>query len=294
MISDLALSAGVEELWIKTPLAMWLILVVMLLVDRRNAVGPVWIICMLVCGLASLRVWPESNAVAGQIWLSRLHLLLIAISGWLGLRAWITSKPQGTHIDDSQASGAAGPAQNVPAFRLLAVSLACTGSLITGSLLIFVHSPLAWGRPEGWLAVFNLLASALAFANVVACGIQLTFYCSPDSIARKSPRAVAWGRLAWLALVVFVAQLLISLFVFLSPTERMGDSPLADVLPRGFALSLVFIQFVSWMVPHRVYGFQRGAPVSGWPSLAISAWIAALTLGVSLALPIDWPWKLLR
>ncbi len=291
MISDIAISSGLNNLWLRMPLAIWMALSILLVVDRRRGTSVSWIVLCTLCIAASFKNWAENPnnvpSIAINGWLASLVLAIVVCL--LGLRRWLSNSAE------------------MGREWLAATFLSCLGSLVVGTTVL---QPLLYSanlaQAPRLLSLGHLWAMTTGLATALVCGIELTFLSSPHSLSSHSLREgtlpiVNWRLAAWCALQAMCVELVVGIYVFrfaVSDREFTADT----VLVRLFVVALLVTCFVAWMIPHRVYTLQRkamyragsvGKTSYNWASLAIAAWLAAVSLVVVCALPDDWPWRLM-
>jgi hypothetical protein len=100
---------------------------------------------------------------------------------------------------------------------------------------------------------------------------------------------VSWSGVAKVALVCWIIESCVAAVIVLTPVDDAADFQ-SVAMTRLFAISILLMDFVVWMIPHRVATFKRTGKATAWVSLTLAAWIGALSLAVLCALPSTWPW----
>ncbi len=172
------------------------------------------------------------------------------------------------------------PAVVLSPAMVLAIAGAIAATVALGNA-IFVAIP-----QVAWIAAVHAVAICMLLGVAIFCAIELTFDSAPASLA-----AVAWSVVAMVAIVAWIAEIFVAGSIVMSPVGDQVELPTA-ALTRLFALSVLVIDFVVWMIPQRVAAFKRAGKATAWVSLSLAAWIGALSLIVLCALPSSWPWKL--
>ncbi|GAB5405445.1 MAG: hypothetical protein Aurels2KO_36760 [Aureliella sp.] len=165
------------------------------------------------------------------------------------------------------------------------------------------HSVAAW-----FLLAGNCVATALA----MIFALEMTGVLSPVELRDEQS---ARSMIKWLSIISFGALLattlaLSSVFFGQGPVSSIDAGRMRDefqVIAWLFAATVMVVQFVVWFglrralrcgkIPReKAAGDVAAASASRkvaqeWGSLTISAWIALAAMIVTLAVPMNWPWK---
>jgi len=299
MTLNAALWASSTALTGKAALALWAAALLFQYFDRRK-LAIVWqVFITLSTLLFSLAACAYAhNTFTKSVWIA--SSVVSGIVAWMHLRDWLRTSPRETfeetsHVDATlkkKKKTAATPSglkvfsPNRPsAFPHSAVHwFTLLGVLLSGGSM--TSSVVASGsvRSSVWFAAIHVLAACLLLGIAVFCAIELTVGSAPSSLA-----AVSWSSVAFVALICWVAEICIAGSIVLSPVDDTADFQ-ALAMSRLFAISLLLMDFVVWMIPHRLAMFQRSGKSTAWVSLALAAWIGVLSLTLLCALPTYWPW----
>ncbi len=285
MTAETAIASGLATLWLRIPWVMWLTLLILLLADRRQCVTVCWIVLSATCAACSLRNWAESaEDLSSHLWLASMLAAVAATLG--GMHNWLR-KSETIRLQ--------------PTF-----SIAIVGCLVAAyaSVQILLDDARLTGV-QHTLAVMHLLAAGVGLATSLVGGCELTFLSSPSSLADAPPQRVRWRFVTWCGLAALLTESAIGLFVLTASLKSTDAEPsLGPLLINVFFFSLLATHFVAWMVPYRISGYQRrevfakssaqvdsSKQIRDWASLAMAAWLAAISLAVACGLPSDWPWR---
>ncbi len=317
MIPDATLSAGVTALSLKAALAGWAAMLFLGLTDRRKSVTPLLLLLSLLVTLTSLRAATAASSsplVPNAVRFADRSTGRSEVAWWLStalggvallaaVRLWLRTTPTQLHDESRRQdpprrkSGstktsrglAVGTAESMGRAGGVGLLSAALGVLLTSYALIAGDAALQ-NTSNPLPAIVHMLASVMMGAVVLVCSVELTFLSAPDALNPKDGNRVGWSTLARLALAFWIVEFLVCTAVIVSPLDP-GNSVTQQGIIRLFAFSLLILNWVAWMVPHRVAHFQKTGKATEWISLALAAWIAFIALAVACALPADWPWK---
>ena len=302
MTLNAALWASSTALTGKAALALWAAALLFQYFDRRK-LAIVWQILITLSTLllsAAASVY-ANNTVTKSVWIAGSVMAVLVAS--MHLRDWLRTSPRETFEESSQvdpkikkkkkpaSSASANAAATLSPSRpsLLPQSLvhwiSWIGLLLSGWSV--TSSVVASGsvRSSAWFAAVHVLAACLLLGVTVFCAVELTVGSAPSSLS-----AVSWSSVAFVAMIFWVVEIAIAATIVLAPVEDDADFQ-ALAVSRMFAISLLLMDFVVWMIPHRLATFQRTGQSTAWVSLALAAWIGVLSLTVLCALPAHWPWR---
>jgi hypothetical protein len=117
----------------------------------------------------------------------------------------------------------------------------------------------------------------------VFCGLELTFGSALLS-------SISWSGVATVALFCWIAETCVAAMILLAPVDNTVELQ-SVAMTRLFAISILLVDFVVWMIPHRIATFKRTGKATAWVSLTLAAWLGSLSLAVLCALPSSWPWQ---
>ncbi len=276
--------------------------------DRRLAAVPPALVLACIGGAACFAASWQTQVNAERLaWLTAAGCASVAVL--LGLRTWLRTTPDQLHRETSRIDAASSQAKEkvsskrkkskakarksdttdaIPwRFELALILLAAVAACLA---LEWSHQA-RFARFEGaWRIGTHQLAIGLVWGVTIFCAAQVCWLSTPDALNPSQGPRLTWNWVAWIALVLFLVEMGLCCLIFFSASESRDVELSTRVLTRVFALGLMTINFIMWMVPHRVAGFQRGRTVSGWVSLALAACLACLAAAVVCALPAEWPW----
>ncbi len=323
MNAPVAIEASVASLLLRCALAGWLSCWLLAAVDGRKSAWGYQLLLGLGTTVFSARalVMEEVHQFA---WGLSAALALL----WTGyaLRQWLTAAPAEIQADSaiatppkrskrkgSKAARGRGASSgqvakpsphSVAAHSASAFSASGTGGATTWSPLLlalfavgtFACLAALWPTDLGlgaqslerWVVPVHLLASSVMLAVCLVTALELTVLSSPDSVLAAG--GAAWGRLGAVALAAAVVEMLVCLTIFLEFTDSETAETEVLLAKRIFALAVLVSAVIAWLIPSRIAGFQkRGELATGWVSLTLASWIAALAFAVVCLLPPDWP-----
>lgn len=295
MTLEAALWAGSTALTGKTALAFWTAACLFQCFDRRR-ITITWQILLIICAIMGciLSSLHASRPMTQWLWAS--SATIASLSAVLNIRQWMRTSPRETYEEASQIDGSnlkksnaakssssqtlkATPKVSVPWVDLL-------GLVVAGaSIAVAVYTSMPLAKSNAWLGTIHVLAACVLWGVGVFCAVELTFGSAPLSLS-----AVSWSGVVSVALVCWVAESCIAAAIVLSPVDSSADFE-SVAMTRLFAISILLADFVVWMIPHRVATFKRTGKTTAWVSLAMAAWLGALSLAVLCALPSTWPWQ---
>lgn len=306
MLTKSVMAVGTFALLPKAALAALIALLLLRTVDRRLSTLP-WAILFGLTGAATgfLCFWHTTEFWERLAWMAAASIATLHTLA--SIRTWLTCTPDQLHVE-AQRTNAVQPKKNAKPKKAKFLrhsepepkigsgeSIVCWAaavSAIAGSLLINYR---AFGDLQTtWLLLLHqwLLGMACGVAGVVA--VEITFLNAPHALSPNQGPRTHWKPMAWTALIILLAELLICCCIFFSDPPDVGIAFPDLLLSRMFAISLMVVHWIAWMIPQRVAGFQaQKRPAAGWASLALSAWLVLLALTVVSALPTVWPWHLL-
>ena len=307
MLNDEAISAGILALSNKAALALGVALILFHWSDRRQSKLP-W--CLLTCVAAivcaGFNIYSSSQLsirIALAVGASLLSLELVFL-----LANWVKVNPASLH-DEQQPSSAEHKASNREKRKRAAQHETSQRSAINYLWLFAGCVAFAIGlfwqyaarTAEGMeqikdsmiqaYAAVQMLSACVMWGVALFCAMQVTFLSSPDTLVDPKARNVLWGRVSATSMLLLVLALFLAFYIFLNGKPLVGEDILNRILPTVFALTLVILYFVAWMVPYRIYGFQKSGKAKEWTSLALAAWLSVLCFALVCALPTSWPWQ---
>lgn len=317
MLTTAELMAGMDSLQVRLLLSACSAIFILRVLDGRSSTSSTSMLISATALFLCYGVWLSSSGMVVTSCLVMVGLALV-VEGWICLRKWTGATEAESHeeawlLDAGQGSR---KSKNQRLLKSTHVAPANTASPNTASLSTFASRPteiwvcclcvgvsalvlLLQGRTDtasgliATLYTLHVLAAAVAGGVALACSIELTFFSSPDALRPATRRRVRWQAIAWVALLVFLAELGASAGILFAPVDKEAGA-MVQLFPRVFALSLMVVNFVAWMVPHRVAAFQRSGEATQWTSLTLASWLGVLGLLVVNTLPSNWPWDLLR
>lgn len=307
MLTTADLLAGMDSLQVRLLVSACSAVFVLQVLDGRRSTSSASVL-LSVTGLSlCFGAWVSLSGVYISTCLAITGVAL-AYQSWICLRRWAATSEREIHeeahpLEARKAKSAPKPgklaksgqaSERSSSVPRLTESLVCYVTVVTSSVALFLAGRSATGIGLiAYVQHMHLIAAAMAAGVALACSIELTFLASPDALRPAMGHKVKWYAIAWFALLVFLVELVASAAILVAPVDEQSDA-LAQLFPRVFALSLVIVNFVAWMVPQRVAGFQRAGEATQWTSLTLASWIGVLGLLVVNALPSNWPWGLLR
>ncbi len=295
MTLNAALWASSTALTGKVAVALWVASLLFLFSDRRR-ISSGWQV-LLSAGSMLLSIAAgmyASSATSKWAWIVSVACACVATI--FHMRTWSRVSPTEIFSEVSQIdplpkkksasksskpiSKSSSPAVVLSPAMVLAIAGAIAATVAVGNAIYVSIPQLASIAAVHAVAICTLLGVA------IFCAIELTFDSAPASLA-----AVAWSVVAIVALVAWIAEIFVAGWIVMAPVSDQVELP-AAALTRMFALSVLVIDFVVWMIPQRVAAFKRAGKATAWVSLSLAAWIGALSLIVLCALPSNWPWKL--
>lgn len=296
-------SAASSSAWLaKLALASWTACLLLRSADRRTLALPYAIGTCLICLAACVfSVWRIADLTARGLWCGMVLVNLVYLD--LLVRDWLAFHPR-TAFEEAGGEGAksAGAskrngrktgARKYPEWTMrLEIGLAWMGILLAASAVTMTcMQDIVVPRRVWVISAGHLLAAASMWGVAWNCGLQTTFISTPDRLAPEQGPRVGWPWIARLAMALFIVELLSCTAIFLGPKQTLPAEFSDRVLPAIFALALMILNFVAWMIPHRIRQFQRAGRATEWVTLALAAWLAFLSFAIVCALPVDWPWR---
>ena len=302
MTLNAALWASSTALTGKAALALWFASLLFLLCDSRRITRGWLLVLSLAAMLLSITAGMHCDtAICKWSWI--ISAACGCVATLLHMKSWTRTSPSETFEEVSQvdaplkkkkkAARAASSSKTTNAnsnsdslaqWSSLASWLSASGAV--AAALATVSATQVVARPFSLVSSLHLLAVCTLLAVAVFCALELTFGSAPKSLA-----AVAWSRVAGVAILAWLLEAFVALAIVIAPVDEAA--PFQTVaLTRLFAISILVIDFVVWMIPQRVAHFKRTGKSDAWVSLALAAWIGLLCQLVLCALPSTWPWKL--
>jgi hypothetical protein len=295
MTLDAALWASSTALTGKAALAFWIAAFLFQCFNRRKT-AYVWHILLTISAVAGC-IFSSMHA-PGPVtqWLWIISSLVASFGALLNIRQWTKTSPRETFEEASQLDPAikkkssaakssrlqtlkAKPTKLVQWMDLLGLVM------VTAAIAISVYASLSSAKANAWLSTVHVLAACMLWGVAVFCAVELTFGSAPLSLS-----AVSWSGVAAVALGCWMAESCIAAAIVLSPVDSSADFQ-SVAMTRLYAISILLMDFVVWMIPHRVATFKRTGKATAWVSLTMAAWIGVLSLAVLCALPSTWPWQ---
>ena len=222
--------------------------------------------------------------------------VIAGISCLLNIRRWMGTRPRETYEETSRLDrsnpkkSTATQATHSPASSSSTTSpMSCIdllGFLIVAlAIAISVYSTAPSPKSNAWLSTIHTLAACGLWGVGIFCALELTFGSAPLSLS-----AVSWSGVATVALLCWIAETCIAATIILTPFDDTVDFQ-SVAMTRLFAISILLVDFVVWMIPHRVANFKRTGKATAWVSLTLAAWLGTLSLAVLCGLPSAWPWQ---
>ncbi len=295
MTLDAAIWASSTALTSKVALACW-ITASMLLHNQRHGNVSWRLLTYLVVLLTSVLASRQTTvSLDGWLWSASAFLAIAALAA--SARQWLNIRPRAVFEeaalrDELVKKNRRGkkPVQAQTVFAPIRASkwllvvhflgLVCTATALGFGCFQLV--PI--GVPLQWLVVTHVIATSILLGATLCAAMELTFGIAPGALS-----LVNWQTMANLALGCCVAELLVGAVLLARPIRDAQDLQ-AVLLSRLFAISVLVIYWIAWIIPRRVANFKRTGKATGWVSLTLAAWVCVLSLSVLAALPGDWPW----
>jgi hypothetical protein len=293
MTLNAALWAGTTALTCKAAFAFWTAALLLKCFDRRKT-ALVWQLLLTIAAIAgcSLGSVHATGPVTQWAWIA--SALVAGLSALQDIRQWTKTSPRETYEEVSQLDAASNkknsaskstrpqarkkpPAVSLPWFDLIGLAI------VAAAISISIQASMS-PRAYAWYSVVHILAACVLWGVAIFSSIELTFGSGPSSLA-----AVSWSGAAFVALSCWIVESCIAAVIVLSPIDNAADLQ-SVAMARLFAISILLIDFVAWIIPHRVAKFKRKGEASAWVSLTLAAWICAISLALLCALPSNWPW----
>ncbi|MDX1926082.1 MAG: hypothetical protein SFV81_06170 [Pirellulaceae bacterium] len=294
MTLDAALWAGSTALTGKSALAFWTTALLLQRFDRRKT-AIAWQILLTFGAVAGCVLGGIYAAGPVTQWAWIGSAIVAGLCAARDIRQWTRTSPRETYEEVSQIDGAskksdgtrkstrsqpmkASPAMPLPWFDLLGIVA------VVAAISISIYASVS-PRAYAWYSVVHTIAACVLWGVAIFSAIELTFGSAPLSLS-----AVSWSGAAFIALGCWLAESWIAAVIVLSPADESADMQ-SLVMTRLFAISILLMDFVVWIIPHRVAKFKRTGKASEWVSLSMAAWIGMLSLTLLCALPSNWPWR---
>lgn len=303
MTLNAALWAGSTALTGKAAFALWVAAFLLQCFDHRKLVLG-WQIVLTLCAAANcaLGYLYASGPTTQWMWVGAG--LIAVFSSVQIVRQWVRTSPRETFEEAAQLDSAIKKTSKAKKANAKKVDPASVNQLqkekplttylwldIAGLALVATavfHSIYAASpsfKIHMLLSLLHVIAASVLWGVAIFCAIELTFGSAPSSLS-----AVSWSGVSTVALVCWIAESCVAAFIVMSPVDSSADFQ-AVAMTRLFAISILLMDFVVWMIPHRVATFKRTGKATAWVSLSMAAWIGALSLAVLCALPSNWPWQ---
>lgn len=302
MNAPVAIEASVASLLLRCALAGWLSCWLLAAVDGRKSAWGYQLLLGLGTTLFSARAVVTED----------LHQFAWGLSAALGLlwngyslRQWLSAAPAEILADSavatpakrskrksgkgSQSRGASAVARvGATTWSPLKMALFAVGTFACMAALWPAELGLGTQSVERWIVPVHIMASSMMLAVCLITALELTVLSSPDSVLASG--GATWSKLASVALASAGVEMLVCLMIFLEFTDSEAADTEVLLAKRIFALALLVTAVIAWLIPSRIAGFQkRGELATGWVSLTLASWIAALAFAVVCLLPPDWP-----
>ncbi len=294
MTLNAALWASSTALTGKAALAFWVAAFLLHYFDRRKTVI-VWQSVLTVCALVGciFSCMYAAGSVTRWMWIG--STAIAGFSAFQNLLLWTKTSPLETFEEASQLDPAitkkSSPAKTNRSNTLMmkpatAVTwIALLGLVITAAVIVISNCTSASAlKTNAGLSSIHILAACVLWGVAIFCAIELTFGSAPMSLS-----AVSWSGVSRVALGCWIVESCIAAFIVLSPIDSASEFE-SIAMTRLFAISILLMDFVVWMIPHRLASFKRTGKATAWVSLATAAWLGVLSLAVLCALPGNWPW----
>lgn len=294
---DAAIWAGSTAFSAKLATACTVAAMLLLAIDpRRSAI--IWR-TLLNLGAVCAGVWTVLNCdeVAQWIWTGLVTMTIMSLLA--SVSQWMTVAPTELHREASQEdktavkkskNAAVGPVGKVPLFWLPSTTIEWL-QVVTGKLMVLFAAWSIYTAASGlpltrWTCVLHAVTTIVFLAASLATAIELTFISSPSGSTLAN-----WKQLSLIAIVAWLGELACVsqvLFWFDDSNRDFNNS----ILVLVFAITVVVINFIVWMIPHRLTQFANKGTTSDWVSLTIASWTVTLCLVLVILLPFNWPWTL--
>jgi hypothetical protein len=295
MTLNAALWDGTTALTGKAALAFWTAAFLFQCFDRRKS-ALVWQILLTICVVAGCVLGSMHSLGPVTQWGWMGSALIAGLSGLLSIRQWAQTSPRETYEEASQldptgkkksSASKSSRSQTLKAKRTSLVQWLDLVGLVmaAASIAISVYASMSSAKINAWISTIHILAACVLWGVGVFCALELTFGSAPLSLS-----AVSWSGVATVALGCWIAESCIAAAIVLSPVDSTSDVQ-SVAMTRLFAISILLVDFVVWMIPHRVATFKRTGKATAWVSLTMAAWIGVLSQAVLCALPSTWPWQ---
>lgn len=329
MPNETAFTDATTLLLAKAPLAIWFILLFLRFVDQRATTAGyrslLGLAGLLICfsyawsdfqsqsfsEAANSAMTIETNSSRDGANFGSPNFLLwcgsciiFAVQTTFAIRSWLRLTPATVHSADV-ANVKSGKRKH--AFHSDAAKLVSKPTLVEGLLVLIATGFLAY---VAWTVLdrhpfltlnasraanTHLFATLLMLSISVFCALETTILLSPDTAGTKDERGVflvRWHLVAWLAQALFLIKMILTTLVLLKLGDVDAVPAPTQALAAGFAIGLIILDFVAWMVPYRLRNFQRGSQPTGWASLALASWLSVISYITISVLPFDWPWQI--
>ncbi len=294
MTLEAALWSSSTALTGKAALAFWTAALLFRFFDRRNSVM-VWQILLAICVLAGCIIANRFTSTPAAHWMWLAGAVIACLSSLLNIRLWLGASPLETYEEASSLDRTNKKESDAKSKHPQALKVGPTSSLrwldllglliIAAALAISVYSNAPSPKTNAWQSTVHTLAACALWGVGVFCGLELTFGSTPLSLS-----AVSWSGVARVALLCWIAETCVAAAILLAPVDHKADLQ-SIAMTRLFAISILLMDFVVWMIPHRVATFRRTGKATAWVSLTLAAWLGTLSLAVLCALPSSWPWR---
>ncbi len=294
MTINAALWASSTALTCKAALAFWCAALLFENFDRRKLVIG-WQVLLVLCVIpgAILAISYSSSPLARTLWGAAGAIACASMA--LNVRQWTQTSPRETFEEASQLDPLAKKKTPSKSKRIAALKTQSKSPIAWVDLLGLVVTAVALAtstyglmsaqKGVAILSVAHTTSACLLWGISIFCALELTFGSAPLSLS-----AVNWTGVSILALGGWITESCVAAAIILSPTDSDSDFQ-SIAMTRLFAISILLIDFVVWMIPHRVAKFKRTGKADSWVSLSMAAWIGMLSLAVLCALPVTWPWR---
>ena len=307
MLTNADLLADMDFFQVQLLLSACSAILILRVFDGRGTTSSISLIVSTIALFLCFGAWRGTSGTLATVCLTTAAVTL-AIQGWVCLQHWLRANEAELHEESrqladeknsrkvsKQAGRTAQQSDNSKSIllRKSETLLCCLSVGASASVLFLAIQAETSGGLIGGMQVMHLLAAAIAAGVAFACSVELTFLSSPDALRPAVGNKVHWSAIGWIALIVFLAEFVVSAAIMAAAIDERS-SVVEQLFPKVYALSLLVVHFVVWMVPHRVAGFQRTGSASQWTSLTLASWLGVLGLAVVNSLPNNWPWELLR
>lgn len=311
MLNQVISVVDVPIFLVKLALAIWVAIALINWIDRRATIVSMVVALYLCVAVLSaylvLQVSPDSlrYALGGSVMAGCVGCLI-------SLRAWV--RPNVASANAPQSAEDPGSLSDATTHLLFWCAM-------VGATTLFISVYMAALQLQQADEVLDTRALLHSFCTSgmwgvsLAVAIELTILSTPadfktevhtdptdhedqpgqeiSSPKRTSKTAANWSHAAWVALALLLVEVMLCGSLVLLPQQNVGSPLVPQMFAWMFAMSVLVVQFVGWMIPHRLHNFQKAGEVKEWTTLMLSAWIAFLALAVTAALPVHWPWTML-